>query len=128
MSTTITLGDDLWYQFVVTNTGNVTLTNVAVVDDTFGIAVTCPATTLAPVVSTTCTADAAHTVTVAEADAGNVHNEATTNATDPNGAPVTDSDALDTPVIQNPSIGIEKLTNLVDADTAPGPYLSLIHI
>ena len=77
-SGTITLGDGLWYGFAVSNTGNVTLDNIDVTDNTFGIAVTCVVTTLAPGESTTCTADAAHTVTLAEANAGNVQNTATT--------------------------------------------------
>ena len=55
----ITLGDDLFYQFEVTNIGNVTLNPVSVTDDTFAISVTCPATSLDPTDATTCTADIA---------------------------------------------------------------------
>ena len=54
------LGDPIQWSFLVTNTGTTTLTGVAVNDPTAG-AVTCPATTLAPGASTTCTADDAHT-------------------------------------------------------------------
>jgi hypothetical protein len=97
-SGTITSGDGLWFQFDVTNSGDVTLDNVGVVDDTFAIAVTCPVGALGSTESTTCTADAAHTVTVAEAAAGNVHNEATATGTDPDAATVTATDALDTAV------------------------------
>ena len=97
-SGTITSGDGLWYQFDVTNSGDVTLDNIGVVDNTFTIAVTCPVTVLAPSESTTCTTDAAHTVTATEALAGNVHNEATATGTDPGAAPVTATDALDTAV------------------------------
>jgi len=104
----ITLGDDLWYQFLVTNTGDVTLDPVSVTDDTFGIAVTCPATTLAPGDDTTCTADAAHTVTLPEADAGQVFNEATASGTSPAGVTVTASDDLTTPVEQDPAHTLDK--------------------
>jgi hypothetical protein len=101
----ITLGDALFYQFLVTNTGNVTLTNVDVSDDTFGIGVTCPVTTLAPTASTTCTADAPHAVTLAEANAAQVVNTATTTGDCPDGSVdcATDDDTLTTPVAQDPA-------------------------
>ena len=51
----ITVGSTVTWTYVVTNTGNVELTNVAVVDDPLG-AITCPATTLAAGESMTCTA------------------------------------------------------------------------
>ncbi|MCB0913854.1 MAG: hypothetical protein KDB60_19790, partial [Propionibacteriaceae bacterium] len=47
--------DTISYEFLVTNTGNVTLTGVVVNDPLVG-PVSCPATTLAPGASTTCTA------------------------------------------------------------------------
>jgi hypothetical protein len=83
LSGDISNGDGLWYQFLVTNTGDVTLDPVGVTDDTFGIAVTCLDTALDPGDSVTCTADAAHIVTLAEANAGEVFNEATASGTDP---------------------------------------------
>ena len=121
-SGTITLGDGLWYGFAVSNTGNVTLDNIDVTDNTFGIAVTCVVTTLAPGESTTCTADAAHTVTLAEANAGNVQNTATTTGDCP-GAVVdcaTDDDTLDTPVAQDPAIQIIKSLSSYDDNDSSG--------
>ena len=50
-----TAGSTILYRFVVTNTGNVTLTAIAVDDPTAG-EVSCPTTVLAPAATTTCTA------------------------------------------------------------------------
>jgi uncharacterized repeat protein (TIGR01451 family) len=50
----IPAGDQVIWEYVVTNTGNVTLNNVAVTDDQTGAVTTCPQTTLAPGESMTC--------------------------------------------------------------------------
>ena len=71
-------GDTIAYTFLVTNTGNVTLTGVTVDDPLVG-AVSCPVTTLAPGASTTCTAT--YTLTQADVDAGVVDNTATATGT-----------------------------------------------
>ena len=70
-----TAGSTIAYSFVVTNTGNVTLTSVAVDDPKVGT-VTCPVTTAgARARTTTCTAT--YTLTQADVDAGRVANTAT---------------------------------------------------
>ena len=111
-SADITLGDELFYTFEVENNGNVTLTNVAVTDDTFGLTVTCLETTLDPDDITTCatgvTAGSGHVVTVAESDAAESINSATATGTPQVGDPVDDDDTLITPVVQDPSISIKK--------------------
>jgi uncharacterized repeat protein (TIGR01451 family) len=88
-TTVITAADQVVpYSYVVTNTGNITLTGITVTDDKV-LAVSCPATTLAPGASMTCTGS--HTVTAAEfAAGGNLTNIATADSdqTDP---PVTDT-------------------------------------
>ena len=56
------------YSYLVTNTGNVTVTGIALVDDNVGGGVTCPQTSLAPGASMTCTAS--HVFSQAELDAG----------------------------------------------------------
>ena len=76
------VGDTIHYTYLVTNTGNVSLTAVTVADPTIG-PVTCPTPSppLAPLNSVICTADNAHTVTTADVDAGFVTDTATATGT-----------------------------------------------
>ena len=87
------VGDTIAYTFLVTNTGNVTLTAVGVTDPKVGT-VSCPLTTLAPGASTTCTAT--YALTQADVNAGVVNNTATATGTPPAGVtaptPATDND------------------------------------
>ncbi|UPL10575.1 DUF7507 domain-containing protein [Microbacterium sufflavum] len=101
-------GDTIDYTFTVTNTGNVTLTDVAVADPKVGT-VTCDVTTLAPGAIATCTAPA-YTVTTDDEAAGEVANTATASATDPAGDPApTDDDSTTTPAVPAaPSLSFEK--------------------
>ncbi|MCW2755539.1 MAG: hypothetical protein JWQ32_2950, partial [Marmoricola sp.] len=80
-------GDTIGFNFLVTNTGTVTLTNLSVADPTAG-PVTCPVTTLAPGDSTTCTASNPYVITQADVDAGTVDNTAISQGTPPTGPPV----------------------------------------
>jgi uncharacterized repeat protein (TIGR01451 family) len=84
-------GDTVTYSFDVTNTGNVTLTGVAVAETVFSGTGTrpvasCPVTTLAPGASTTCTAT--YTITQADVNAGRVENTAVASGTPPSGPAV----------------------------------------
>ena len=105
-------GDTLTYTFTVTNTGNVTLSDVTVTDPLTGLsALTCTPTqpaTLAPDASMTCTAT--YTVTQGDLDAGEILNTGTASGTPPVGPPVSDDDPEDVDV---PSGGVSmtKLTN-----------------
>lgn len=81
---TIAVGSPVAWQYVVTNTGRVGLTNVVVADDR-GVAVSCPGTTLAVGQSMTCTGSGVAT-------AGQYRNVGTVRASSAAGA-VTDSDA-----------------------------------
>lgn len=104
----VSLGDKLTYSFQVTNTGNLTLHTVSVVDPMPGLsAITCPKTTLAPGESMPCTAT--YTVTQADVDAGQVDNTATASGTASNGSKVSDEDSASIPVAQHPGIAIEKM-------------------
>jgi uncharacterized repeat protein (TIGR01451 family) len=78
-------GETIDYTFLLTNTGNVTLTEIEVDDPKAG-EVTCPSTTLAPGASTTCTAEP-YTVTEADIDAGVVRNTAVASGQPPGTAP-----------------------------------------
>ena len=74
------VGDVLHYSYLVTNTGNVTLTGPFTVTDDRSTDETCPATaTLAPGASITCTAT--YTITQADLDAGSVTNIASAHGT-----------------------------------------------
>ncbi len=88
-------GDIINYSFTVTNTGNVTLTNItvtdALVDVTGG-----PLASLIPGASNSTMFTASYTITLADVNTGYVENTATATGQDPNGDPVDDtSDAGD---------------------------------
>jgi hypothetical protein len=83
------VGDPIVFDLVVTNTGNVTLTALAIDESGFqGVgalgAVDCPATTLLPGDDVTCTAD--YAVVQGDIDNGSIVNTATASATGPGGA------------------------------------------
>jgi uncharacterized repeat protein (TIGR01451 family) len=117
-------GDVIAYQITATNTGNVTLTNVTVVDALLGT-LSCTPTqpaTLAPGASMVCTGS--YTVTQADLDGngggdGDIDNTATADSDQT--APTSDSAAV--PLSGQPSLTIEKATNGEDADAAPGPSI-----
>ena len=116
-----TTGNVIAYQFVVTNTGDVTLTGLVVNDAQLDAPAVCPASTLAPAATMTCTGS--YTVTVADVASGNVHNSATASGqppTVPGGTtptPVTSvPSTVDTPTAQNPALTIVKSV------TSAGPY------
>ena len=131
-------GDTVTYAFKATNTGNVTLTGVAISDPLLGgtsISYVWPHTngeadgTLAP--GDVVTGTATYTVTQADIDAGNVHNDATVTGTPPTPVPTPDDptptapdspegDAhTDVPLTADPSLSLVKTATLdVDPDTA----------
>ena len=99
------------YSYLVTNTGNVTLTNIVLVDDNDTAAgVSCPVTTLAPAATTTCSAS--HNFTQAELDAngsptalsGSLTNNVTASSTEAADA----TDTLSIPITQNSALAIVK--------------------
>jgi uncharacterized repeat protein (TIGR01451 family)/LPXTG-motif cell wall-anchored protein len=101
-------GQSIDYSFLVTNTGNVTLTDVAVDDQLAAPAgpaleVTCPASVLAPSADMTCTAT--YTVTQADVDHGQVGNTATATGETPSGDKVPSGPSTVT-VTANPPITV----------------------
>ncbi len=102
------------YSFVVTNTGNVTLTDVGITDGPFSgsaamSAPVCPVATLAPTESTTCSAS--YTLSQTDVDAGLVTNTATSHGTPPTG-PVVDSTPSDALVPITPTAAITLLKSV----------------
>ncbi len=111
----VDLGDTITYTFTVQNTGNVTLTALAVTDAKVGT-VTCPVTSLAPGASTTCTA-AAYALTQADLDAGTVNNTATAAVQDPTGSTRSATDTTSTPAAATSSLTLDKVAgSVVDLD------------
>ncbi len=109
-----TAGSTIGYSFLVTNTGNVTLTGIAVNDALLDATAVCAATTLAPGASTTCTGT--HTITQAEINAGTVNNSATATGTPPTGPAVTSPpDTTSMPIARTASLTLDK--SAVVADT-----------
>ncbi|MEK6775776.1 MAG: SdrD B-like domain-containing protein [bacterium] len=80
----IAVGSVVTWEYVVTNSGNVALTNVGVTDDK-GVVVTCPGSILAPTATMTCTA-------TGTAVAGQYSNIGTASGTAPSGVVVTATD------------------------------------
>ena len=116
------------YSYLVTNTGNVTLTGIGLSDDNDNNDMSCPATTLAVGANMTCTAT--HTFTQAELDAngsptpgsGNLTNSVTASS---NEAPDA-TDTLNIPITQNPTMTVAKsstTTNLSAPGTVNYSYL-----
>src|SRR5690606_28741742 len=106
------------YQFLVENTGDVTLTNVSVTDELPGLSALSyawPGAEGVLEVGQSVSATATYVVTAADVNAGNVHNSATAEGTppstptNPTPAPiVTPPDEVDTPIAQNPALELAK--------------------
>lgn len=130
-STPVAVGDQISYQFTVTNTGNVTLTNV-IVSDVDAVVTGSPIATLPPIDPTasvqanvdTTTYTAIRTITQADIDAGEFENQASVRATPPTGPEVTDvsddpavapgeDDPTIIPIPQSPGVEIDKSATLV---------------
>jgi len=111
----IKVGEPITWRYMITNTGNVDLTGVSVVDDEEGIIATCP-TMLAASATVTCTI-------TGTAEEGQYSNLATVTGNPPAGfGPVTDSDPSHYFGV-DPGVRIKKLTNGVDIDAADPPYI-----
>nr|QNO55552.1 hypothetical protein KJBBJMEN_00001 [Methanosarcinales archaeon ANME-1 ERB7] len=110
----VSIGDTVTYCFNVTNTGDVTLTNVAVSDNVYGPVTNLDKTTLAP-------GESAHgTVThiVVASDPSSITNTATANGTNPCGGTVNDTDDCTIIVNIHPDVELEKSGS--PAIVAPG--------
>ncbi len=122
--TGVHVGDRISYAYMVTNTGNVTLTSVAVSDPSAGN-VTCPtpaAPGLAPGQPETCTADDPHPVTQVDIDNGGVTDTATATGTDAQGvqSPSSSPATVTVPAVASvPAVAIQKFASAANGDTTP---------
>ena len=98
-------GETLSYTYTVTNTGNKTLHRIALTDSRLGT-ITCPASTLAPAESMTCTAS--YVTTQADVDKGEIDNAAVVTGHPPTGPPVTGDDTEAVPAVHLPAIDLVK--------------------
>ena len=115
-------GQQIPYSYLVTNTGNVSLSNVTVTDDKVPT-VTCPTTPLAPGASMTCTGN--HMVTQAEIDAGGT---LVNIARAQSGTTVSPPDSVTIPITQTRSLSIDKssTSNSVTTVGQQIPYTYLV--
>ncbi|SEV91177.1 conserved repeat domain-containing protein [Cognatiyoonia koreensis] len=98
--------DELVYEYILRNEGNVALANVDLSDDK--VSVTCPSTTIPATGQITCTSGT-YIVTQDDINAGEVTNVATATSTTAAGSTVDDAtDTLVVPVDQSPSLSIDK--------------------
>jgi uncharacterized repeat protein (TIGR01451 family) len=106
-------GDEITYSFTVTNTGNVTLTNVTVSDPLVTVSGS-PIASLAPGQSNSVAYTATKTLTQADINNGSFTNTATVAGTPPTGPEVNDTDDDIQNFDQDPSIEIVKTGTYVD--------------
>ena len=124
-------GQTINYNYLVTNTGNVTLSGVGVVDVHTGlIGLSCPDTTLAPSASETCSAT--YQVTPADLKAGSIVNTATAQGVPP-GTTTPISSVPSAVTVPLAAIGILKQVcgTEVAADCGPGgngPWVSSVDV
>jgi uncharacterized repeat protein (TIGR01451 family) len=110
----IPVGGGVTWTYRVTNTGNTDLTDVGVTDSR-GVAISCPATTLASGASMDCTA-------TGSAEPGQYVNNAMAQGTTPTGVVVEDQDPSAYFGAES-AITVSKMTNGVEADELPGPFI-----
>ncbi|WP_020074909.1 DUF11 domain-containing protein [Cryocola sp. 340MFSha3.1] len=110
-NTFATVGETVQYTFRIRNTGDVTLSGVAIADSLPGLSAVSyvwPSQlgVLAP--GQAATGFATVVVTQADLDAGRIHNTATVTSTTPGGTPVTDSDEHTVTSTAAPAIALDK--------------------
>jgi uncharacterized repeat protein (TIGR01451 family) len=121
-------GEIITYNFEITNTGNVTLTNVTISDPLPGIVLSGgPIASLSPGATDTATITATYAITQPDIDAGQVVNQATTSGTPPVGPPVTDDSGTTngddipttTPLTSGPGISLVKTADTTALSSPP---------
>lgn len=111
-------GEKIGYDFTVTNTGNVTMSNLKINETEFSgsgklSAVECPVTVLAPGASTVCSAT--YTTTQADVDRGEITNAATATAKPPTEPEIeTPETEVEIPAKQDPQLELVKDSEISD--------------
>ncbi|MCX6093058.1 MAG: THxN family PEP-CTERM protein, partial [Candidatus Bipolaricaulota bacterium] len=105
------VGDKITYAFTVTNTGNVTLTNVTITDPKVTV-VGGPIASLAPGASNNTTFTATYTLTQADINTGSVYNLATATGTKPGGGTATGTGNTTVALPQTPALAVSKTGDL----------------
>jgi uncharacterized repeat protein (TIGR01451 family) len=104
-------GQTVDYSYLITNTGNVTLDPVTLLDPKPGLQdLVCPDTALVPGAHETCTAT--YTTTQADVDAGSVTNTGTATGTPPCGPKVTATSTATVYGEQSPAIAVVKTADV----------------
>ncbi len=131
-ATVTAAGTTVTYSFTVTNTGNVTVHGITIVETAFSgtgtvSAITCPVTTLAPGEHTICTAS--YAITQADMDAGHVTNTAHATGTAPNNATVTSPSATAmVTATQTPVLALTKTASPATVTTAGTAVTYTFHV
>lgn len=115
-------GDEITYSFLVANTGNVTVTELAIDETSFSgsgalSAIDCSAATLVPAQQTTCTAT--YSVTQADIDAGSVTNSAEATAVAPDDSAVRSAtSSASVTATRSPALEVTKTATPTTVDAA----------
>ena len=124
-------GDRISYTFSVTNTGNVTLTNISIADPIAGVTISGgPISDLAPGDTDDNTFTGFYVLTQGDIDAGTFENTATVTAYPPSGNAVTDTDTDLQTFEARPEVRLEKTGTYVDRDPVgvynPGDIITYV--
>ena len=115
------VGETITYSFEVTNTGNVSLTNITILDPLPGVIITGAAITLAVGESNTTNFKGVYVITQADINLGSISNQATVYGRSPNGKVVEDKSDDKNLIDDNPTVSpivtcVIKVFNAVSPD------------
>ncbi len=119
-----TVGQEIQYSFIVTNTGNLTVSNIAIDELTFTGSgplspIECGPETAALEPGRQATCRAVYVLTQQDVDAGTLKNSATARGTVPDGTPVVSPESIvDLPADQAPALTVEKNADPTTATAA----------
>jgi uncharacterized repeat protein (TIGR01451 family) len=124
-------GDTITYVFKVTNTGNVTLTNITVMDTIGGVTITGTIASLAPGHSDSTHITGVYTLTQADIDAGSFYDKATVTGEDPADNDVTNTDEETVNLPQVSAASARTVGGIVEfpvggSDSSSTPYAVII--